>query len=62
MEKTYALSCNCGHEIKGADPRAVEAGMWHHAIHDHEEMVRSMSVEQFADIMKDWDRQFAAHR
>jgi hypothetical protein len=60
MEKTYTLSCDCGHEIKGKDARAVEAGMWHHAIHDHDDMVKSMSVDQFTEIMKGWDRQFSA--
>lgn len=60
MEKTYTLACNCGHEVKGEDPRTVEAAMWHHAIHDHEEMVKSMNVDQFTDIMKGWDRQFSA--
>lgn len=62
MEKTYTLACNCGHEVKGADTRALEARMWHHAIHDHEDMVKSMSVEQFAEIMKGWDRQYTAAR
>lgn len=60
MQKSYSLTCNCGHEVKGTDPRAIEAEMWHHAIQDHTEMVKSMSVEQFTEIMKGWDRQFAA--
>ena len=32
--------------------------MWHHAIHDHENMVKEMSVEQFTQIMKSWDKDF----
>lgn len=60
MEKSYALSCDCGHEVRGDDRRAVEAGMWHHAVHDHDDKVKAMSVDQFTDILKGWDRQFAA--
>ena len=62
MAKQQKLACACGTEFKGTDAREVEAKMWHHAIHDHEDMVKGMSVEQFADIMKGWDKQLADAR
>jgi len=54
----YSITCNCGWEAKGNDKRIVEAEMWHHAIHDHEDMVKNMSVEQLTEIMKSWDTNF----
>jgi hypothetical protein len=36
--------------------------MWHHAVKDHLDMVKGMSADQFADIMKGWDKQFAAQK
>ena len=58
--KTYLITCNCGHELKGDDRRRVEAEMWHHAIHDHPNMVDNLSVEQLTAIMKGWDKEFDA--
>ncbi len=55
----YSITCNCGHEVNGNDRRLVEAKAWHHAIHDHADMVNNMSVEQFTEIMKSWDKKFA---
>jgi hypothetical protein len=60
MKKQYSITCNCGKEIKGDDKRVVEAKMWHHAVNDHTDMVKGMSVEQFTGIMKGWDEKFAA--
>ncbi|MCD9023123.1 hypothetical protein [Cohnella silvisoli] len=40
------LACNCGHVVKDENPHAVEARMWHHAIHDHSDMLKSMSEDQ----------------
>jgi hypothetical protein len=58
----YAITCNCGHKEIGQDTRTVEARMWHHAVKDHLDMVKGMSADQFADIMKGWDKQFAAQK
>jgi predicted small metal-binding protein len=60
--KDYAITCNCGHEVRGQDTRVVEAKMWHHAISDHLDMVKGMSADQLAQIMKGWDQQFAAQK
>jgi predicted small metal-binding protein len=62
MAKSYSIACNCGHEVKGNDPREVEAAMWHHAIHDHTDMVKGMTVGQLEGIMKGWDKEFAAQK
>lgn len=54
----YSITCNCGWKLKDTDRRMVEAKMWHHAVHDHADMIKGMSIEQFADIMKSWDKKF----
>jgi hypothetical protein len=55
----YVIQCECGKEVSGTDRRRVEAEMWHHAIHDHEDMVRNMTVDQFTEIMNGWDKKFS---
>jgi hypothetical protein len=40
------LTCNCGFTVKNADASVVEAKMWHHAIQDHCDMLKSMTEEQ----------------
>lgn len=60
MAQSYAISCNCGYEVKGQDIRMIEAEMWHHAIRDHLDMVKAMPVDQLAGLMKSWDKTFAA--
>ncbi len=55
----YEITCNCGHKISGDDKREVEARMWEHAIKDHNDMLKSMTAEQFLQIMTGWDEKFA---
>jgi hypothetical protein len=55
---TYSITCNCGHEEKDGDRRMVEAKMWHHAIHEHPDMIQGMSSDEFAGVLKDWDSKF----
>lgn len=40
------LSCNCGYTVTDENPSVVEAKMWHHAIQDHTDMLKSMTEEQ----------------
>lgn len=40
------LSCNCGYVVKDENAHVVEAKMWHHAIQDHADMLKSMSEDQ----------------
>lgn len=47
------LSCNCGYTVKGADPYKLQGEMWHHAIRDHQDMLKQMSVDQIAGLLKD---------
>ena len=58
----YAITCDCGEEVKGTDQRQVEAEMWHHAIRDHSAMVKEMSVDQITGLMKGWDQKFATQK
>jgi len=39
------------------DSYKVEAKIWHHAIKEHLEMLKMMSVEQLEGIMRDNDKQ-----
>lgn len=47
-----SLSCNCGFTVEEDNRYEVEAKMWHHAIHDHADMLASMSVEQLTQWLK----------
>ena len=58
--KMTSLSCNCGFTVENADCYKVEAAMWHHAIHDHSDMLKSMTVEQLEEWLKNTDKQLAA--
>ncbi len=58
--KEYSIICNCGHTVKSPDRRKTEAEAWHHAIHEHLDMVKEMSIPQFTEIMKGWDVKFKA--
>lgn len=55
---TYAITCDCGKEITGAGRRDTEGKMWHHAIHDHGDMIKDMSASQFTGVMEGWDKKF----
>lgn len=39
------LTCNCGFTVKDEKATVVEAKMWHHAIQDHSDMLKSMKEE-----------------
>lgn len=54
--KEYKIKCECGFESKSPDRRETEAKQWHHAIHHHGDMLKEMTVEQFTQIMKGWDK------
>jgi|GEM_PF-7083333 len=54
------LSCNCGFTAKGENNYQVEAAMWHHAIHDHADMLKSMSVEMLEHWLMSKDEQLKA--
>ncbi|MDF2962157.1 MAG: hypothetical protein K0S39_3892 [Paenibacillus sp.] len=52
-----ALFCNCGFSVEEENRYEVEAKMWHHAIHDHADMLKSMSVEQLTQWLTGKDKQ-----
>ncbi|TVY10247.1 hypothetical protein [Paenibacillus cremeus] len=54
------LMCNCGFSITNENPYHVEAAMWHHAIHDHGDMLKSMTVEMLEQWLKGKDEQLKA--
>ena len=54
------LSCNCGFNITDANKYKVEAEMWHHAIHDHADMLRSMTADMLEQWLKNKDKQLKA--
>ncbi len=46
------LQCDCGHEVSADTNESAEAQMWHHALKDHADMLKSMSVDQMTQIIK----------
>lgn len=54
-----ALSCNCGFKVVNEDRYKVEALMWHHAIHDHSDMLKSMTVDMLEQWLKGKDEQLS---
>jgi hypothetical protein len=55
-----SLSCDCGFSVEKEDRYKVEAAMWFHAIHDHPEMLKSMTVEQLEQWLKHTNQQLSA--
>ena len=51
------LACNCGFTVEGEHRYEVEARMWHHAIQDHADMLKSMTVEQITEWLIGKDKQ-----
>ncbi len=51
------LTCDCGFSVKEDNRYEVEAKMWHHAIHDHGDMLKSMSVDQLTQWLTGADKQ-----
>ncbi|WP_274361684.1 hypothetical protein [Paenibacillus thermotolerans] len=54
------LSCNCGFSVTDDNKYKVEAEMWHHAIHDHADMLKAMSIEMLEQWLKSKDEQLSA--
>jgi predicted small metal-binding protein len=52
-----SLTCNCGFSAENNDRYKVEASMWHHAIQDHADMLKSMTVEQLEQWLVNKDKQ-----
>jgi predicted small metal-binding protein len=51
------LSCNCGFSVTGENKYKVEAEMWHHAIHQHADMLKSMTPEMLEQWLVNKDKQ-----
>jgi predicted small metal-binding protein len=51
------LSCNCGFSSTGENKYKVEAEMWYHAIQDHSDMLKSMTVEMLEQWLLNKDAQ-----
>lgn len=58
--KNYSIKCDCGHVSESATRRSVEAKAWHHAIHNHADIVNNLSPEQLTGIMEGWDKTYVA--
>lgn len=54
------LSCNCGFTVTDDNAYKVEASMWHHSIHDHADMLKSMTVDMLEQWLKGKDEQLKA--
>lgn len=54
------LSCNCGLTVENENRYVVEATMWHHAIRDHLDMLKSMTIEQLTEWLEKKDKQLGA--
>lgn len=54
------LSCNCGFNVTDENKYKVEAAMWHHAIQDHGDMLKSMTVEMLEQWLQSKDEQLKA--
>lgn len=52
-----SLTCNCGFTAEHSNPYQVQGVMWHHAIHDHSDMLRDMTVEQLEHWLFHTDKQ-----
>ena len=53
----HSITCNCGYKVEDKDPYKAEAKAWHHAIKDHLDMLKKMSVEQIESVLKNNDKQ-----
>lgn len=52
-----SITCNCGYKVEDKDHYKAEAKAWNHAIKDHLEMLKEMSVEQIEGVLKNTDKQ-----
>lgn len=55
-----SITCNCGYKVEDKDRYKTEAKAWHHAINDHLEMLKDMTVEQIVGVLKNSDKQMGA--
>lgn len=51
-----AITCECGFKAENDDHYKVEAEMWHHAMKDHGDMLKGMTVEQLEEVIKKNDQ------
>ncbi|RAP74699.1 hypothetical protein [Paenibacillus montanisoli] len=54
------ITCNCGFTVKDTNAYKAEAIMWHHAIHDHGDMLKSMTVDMLEQWLMNKDEQLKA--
>lgn len=54
------LSCHCGFTTKSENNFQVESAIWHHAIHDHADMLKSMTVDMLEQWLLSNDEQLKA--
>ena len=54
------ITCACGYSVEGKDHYEAEAKAWHHAIKDHLEMLKGMSVDDLMGVIKNTDEQMAS--
>lgn len=52
-----SIKCDCGYKVEDKNSYTVEAKMWHHAIKDHLEMLKNMTVDQLERVLKSNDKQ-----
>ena len=52
-----SIVCNCGFKVEDKDHHKAEAKAWHHAINEHLDMLKGMSVEQLEGVVKNSDKQ-----
>ena len=57
----HSITCDCGFKVEDGDHFKAEAKMWHHAIKDHADMLKKMSVEQLEGDVKNNDKQMGMH-
>jgi len=48
----FTITCDCGKKVEGATPELTEAGIWHHALNDHSDIINKMTVEQMAEVLE----------
>lgn len=54
------LSCDCGFSASDESKYKVEATMWHHAIQNHGELLKSMSVDMLEQWLVEQDAKLTA--
>ena len=52
-----SITCNCGFIVEDKDHFMVEAKAWHHAIKDHLEMLKGLTLEQIDAVIRNNDQQ-----